>query len=357
MKLYSKGMTGLTRIAIIARKSIRYGIYGIIAISLGKILLDAGIGLYNKIFPAPPPPPTVKFGRLTKIPFPVNETQLKISYTLETPEGGLPKDLPDQAKVFFMPKSNANLLALDVSKEMAKALGFSSEPVQLSDTLYKFTNPNFPSEMEVNIVTGAFSISYDLNADRTPIDSRPKVAEVAASEFRAMLSNANVLPEDLTGATTHDFFKLTNQGLTPALSLSEADVVKVNLFRKEYDDLPSVTAKPTEANVWAIIGGSTNKDQKIVASEYHYHPVDESQFSTYPIKAPEDAYSELQAGGAYVADPGLSKDGDTLKIRRVYLAYFDPEAESDFFQPVFVFEGDNGYTAYVPAITSDYYGQ
>lgn len=350
-------MTGLTKIAITARKIIRYTVFFIIFLTVGKIVLDLSINTYRKAFPPPPPSPTVKFGKLTNIPFPETSANTQLTYVLETPEGGFPTNIPTQVKVFFMPRANPNLLSLDVAREKARALAFTSDPIQQSDTLYKFINPNFPSTMEMNIVTGSFSLSYDLSIDRTPLDQKPPVPEVAASEFRSALSNANVLPDDLTGITTHNFFKLTNDGLTPAISLSESDVVKVNLFRKNYDNLPSLTAKPDEANVWAIIGGSGNRQQQIVAAEYHYHSVDESQFSTYPIKTPADAFNELESGNAYVADLGVNKDGDTLKIRRVYLAYFDPEVVSDFFQPIYVFEGDNGFVAYVPAVASDYYGQ
>lgn len=350
-------MTGLTRIAIQARKIIRYTLYFIVFLTVGKILLDASIGLYKKIFPAPPPPPTVKFGKLTKIPFPTGGSSPKFTYTLETPEGGLPTNIPNQARVFFMPKANANLLALDIAKVEAKSLGFTGDPIQESDTLYKFTNPDHPSNMEINIITGTFSISYDLTADRTPLDTKPPVAEVAASEFRSALSTANVLPADLTGPTTHNFYKLSGGTLAPALSLSESDVIKVNLFRKDYDNLPSLTANPNEANVWAIVSGSQTRDQQLIAAEYHYHAVDETQSSTYPIKTPAEAFTELQSGSAFIADQGLAKDGDSLKIRRVYLAYFDPEETTDFYQPIYVFEGDNGFTAYLPAVTSSYYGQ
>lgn len=355
-------MTSLTRIAITARKVIRYAVYFVIFISIGKILLDLGIGIYNKLFPAPPPAPTVKFGKLTKIPFPTNQTP-KVNYTLQTPTGGLPTDIPNQAKVYFMPKATANLLALDSAKEKAKSLSFTSDPVQLSDTLYKFTDPNFPSVMQINIVNGTFSISYDLTADRSPIAQKPPVAEVAASELRSALSNANDLPDDISsGSSTHDFFKFTNQGMVPALSLSESDVIKINLFRKNYDNLPSVTANPIEANIWALISGSTNKEQQIILSEYHYHPVDESQYSTYPIKNPTEAYTELQNGSAFIASAGGAKDGDNITIRRVYLAYFDSEQESDFYQPIYVFSSDNqdptkNFVAYLPAVTADYYGQ
>ncbi|KKU09530.1 MAG: hypothetical protein UX13_C0038G0012 [Candidatus Woesebacteria bacterium GW2011_GWB1_45_5] len=349
-------MTGLTQVAISARKTIRYIIYVIIFLMVGKVLLDATIGIYKKIFPPAPPPPTVKFGKLPAVLFPDTNPSVKLSYVLETPGGGLPK-LPTQVKVFFMPKINPTLLALDVAKEKARALRFTSEPQQISDTVYRFVNPDVPSAFEINIVTGVFSISYDLIADRTPLNVKPPAAEVAAAQFRSSLSAAGILPEDLAGPTSNEFFKLSDGRLESALSLSEADVTKVNLYRKSYDNLPSLTGDPDEANVWAIISGSTNRGQQIVAAEYHYFPVDESQFSTYPIKTAEEAFNELSAGQAFITNLGLAKDGTTLKIRRVYLAYFDPETPTDFFQPIFVFEGDNSFTAYVPAVSADYYGE
>lgn len=349
-------MTQLTLIAIKARKIVRYGIYFIIFLTVGKIALDLSIGIYKKIFPPPPPPPTVKFGKLTKIPFPENSPSVKLNYTLETPDGDFPK-VPAQAKVYFMPKIAANLLSLDMAKEKAVAMGFDGEMVQVTDIDYKFKNKDFPSTLEMDIVSGVFSISYDLNADRTPLDNIPPVPEVGASDFRSFLSGANILPGDLTGPTSHEFLKLSAGKFVPALSLSESNVVKVSLFRKNYDNLPSVTKNPNEANVWAILSGSTEKKQKIIAAEYHYFPVDESQYSTYPIKTPQEAFSELQNGASYIANLGLNKDGGSVKIRRIYLAYFDPGVESQFYQPVYVFEGDNGFVAYVPAVSQNYYGQ
>jgi hypothetical protein len=350
-------MTSLTRIAITARKIIRYGIFLIIFLIVGKILLDACISIYKKVFPAPPPPPTVKYGKLTQIPFPGSSPSATLTYTLETPEGGLPTNIPAQAKVYFMPKVSPNLLSLDAAKATAGALSFGTSPQQISDTVYVFNNPRAPAALQMNIVTGTFSISYNLAQDTSPLTIKPPIAEVAASEFRSILSGANILPEDLTGPTTSKYLKLTGGQLASALSLSESDMVKVNLFRKNYDNLPSVTGIPDQANVWAIISGSGIREQKVIAAEDHYFAVDETQYSTYPIKTPAEAFSELQANQAYIAALGLNKDGDSLKIRRVYLAYFDPGSVTEFYQPVYVFEGDNGFTAYLPAVTSAYYGQ
>jgi hypothetical protein len=348
-------MTSLTKIAIVARKSIRYGIYLIIFLIVGRILLTAGIKIYENIFPAPPPPPTVRYGKLTAIPFPNHGAAPKLTYTLETPEGGLPTNIPTQAKVYFIPKLSSNLLSLDAAKGKAEAMGFTTNIEQVSDTVYKFKNPNYPTTLQMNIVSNTFSISYDLTSDNSPINLRPPIAEVATSNFRSFLSGANLLPDDLTGTVTHDYLKISGGQLVSALSLSEANFVKINLFRKNYDNLPSMTGNPNQANVWAIISGAGAQGQKIIASEYHYHAVDETQFSTYPIKTPSEAFTELQNGQAFIANLGLNKDGDNLKIRHVHLAYFDPDADAEYFQPIYVFEGDSGFTAYLPAVTGDYY--
>ena len=207
----------------------------------------------------------------------------------------------------------------------------------------------------MNIISNTFSISYDLTNDSTPLNFKPPVAEVAASEFKSFLSGANMLPSDLSGTITHDYLKIVDGELVSALSLSEANFVKVNLFRRDYDDMPVVTGKPDQANVWAIMSGGSSSGQKVIASEYHYHSIDETQYSTYPIKTPEEAYTELQNGNAFIASVGLNEDGSSLKIRRIYLAYFDPDIDSEYFQPVYVFEGDNGFIAYLPAVSSVYY--
>lgn len=348
-------MASLTNISITARKTIRYGLYFIVFLIVGRILLNTGVKVFRMIFPAPTPPPTVKYGKLSKIPFPDIDTNAKLTYTLETAEGGLPTKLPTQAKVFFMPRASANLLSLDAAKNKAEALGFSADMEQVSDTVYKFKNQEYPATLLMNIITNTFSITYDLASDNSLMNFKPPIAEVATSFYKTYLSEAGMLPEDLSGSATHDFLKISEGKLVSALSLSDSSFIKINLFRKNYDDLPSLTANPNQANVWAIVSGSTIQGQKIIASEYHYHPIDETQYSTYPLKTPEVAFAELQNGQAYIASLGLNNSEGALKIRKIYLAYFDPDNITEYYQPIYVFEGDNGFIAYVPAVIADYY--
>jgi len=350
-------MTSLTQAAITTRKIIKYGILSIIGIIIVRLLILTGVSIYRKIFPPPLPPATVAWGRLPKLTFAQKQLPANITFTLETAEGGFPK-LPTQSKVFFMPKLSANLLSLDSAKQKAKSMGYNPEGEVVSTTTYRFRHPQSPSILEMNIVLGIFSINFDLKTDPTPLDARPPVPEVAASGVRSVLSSANILPQDLTGPTTYDYLELQEDKFVSVISLSEADLVKIHFFRKAYDNLPTVTTDPKTANVWFTVSGAGQKDKQIVAAEYHYFPVDESQFSTYPTKTSEEAWNELSSGNIYFANIGPHKEGDNIKIRRIYLAYFDSGVPADFLQPVIVLdEGvDNGLMVYVPAVTADYYG-
>lgn len=348
-------MASLTQVAITTRKVVRFSIYFIIFLIVGRVLLGFAVGIFQKVFPAAPPPPTLSFGKLPKLPFPEKKDLPTLSYTLETPEGGLPA-FSTQAKVYFMPVPRADLLALDNAKQKAIGLGFSGDIKQISDSVYRFSSSDKLSTLEINIFTGTFSLGYDLNSDVSPLALKPPVADEAGNIAKNFLNSASLLPDDLIGPVTQEYLKIQNKQLVSAISLSEANLIKINLFRKDYDKLPSVTANPNTANVWFIISGSQDRGKQIVGAQYYYYAVDETQFATYPIKTADQAFKDLQAGKGYIANLGQNTSGK-ITIRRVYLAYFDPSVSAAFYQPVVVFEGDNGFAAYVPAVTSTYYSE
>ncbi len=349
-------MVTLTYASITARKIIRYTVFFIIFLIVGKMFLGVALGIYHKIFPPPPPTPTVAYGKLPKLPFP-ERAKLNLNFTLETPEGGLPTT-PSLIKIYFMPKLSANLLSLDFAKERAQSLNYEINPETLSDSLYKFYNKTTPSSMQIDIITGAFSVSYDLNVDQSPLAVRPVPPEVAVSTARQFMTSANVLPEDMTGPTSHQFLKYESSGLVPAVSLADSNLIKVHFFRKSFEEMPSLTPVPNEGNIWFIISGLKERGKDVLAGEYHYFPVDETQSSTYPIKTADQAWQEFTAGNYFTASFGAANDGENIKIRRVYLAYYDSGELMDFYQPIYVFEGtDKNFVAYIPAVTGDYYGE
>jgi hypothetical protein len=345
-------MASLTQTAILTRKIIRFTIYFIIFLIIGRIALGLAITLIQKLFPSPPPAPTVQFGKLPSLSFPIGNNTPPLTYIVQTPEGGLPT-LASQAKVYFMPQSHSDLLALDNTKQKAASLGFAGTPKQITPTIYEFTNGL--STLEMNIVTGTFSIGFNLNADQSPLTQIPPTANIASGVAKNFMSQASLLPDDLSGPVTEEYLKVQNKQLVTAISQSEGNLIKINFFRRSYDKLISVTPNPNQGNVWFVLSGSNEQSKQIIGAQYYYYPVDVTRFETYPLKTADQAFKDLQANHGFIANLGQNKN--KVIIRRVYLAYYDAGVPEQFYQPVIVFEGDNGFVAYVPAVTSTYYGE
>lgn len=346
----------LTQTSITARRIIRFTIYAAILIIIARATIKTGVRIYRRFFPVPPPAPTVSFDRLPSLPFPEKNIPDNLVYTLETPEGEFPT-LPDQIEIYFMPQISPSIRGLEIAQEKVKLLGFLPEGTELVETVYVFRHSRAPSNLTMNIVSGIFSISFDLNSDPTVLGRIPPAPEAATSQAQSYLLTAKLLEDDLSGPVTHEFIKIEQGGFAEALSLSESDLIKVNFFRKSFgEEIPSVTPDPSEANVWFMLSGLRTAGKQFIAAEYHYFPVDEKQSSTYPLKTAQEAWDELKGGGGYIARFGDNEDGN-ITVRRVYLAYYDAGQYTEFYQPVVVFEGDGDFVAYVPALTSEYYGE
>lgn len=349
-------MASLTQSSIIARKIIRFAIYLVILIVVVRVTFATGTKVFRIFFPEPPPKPTVTFGKLTALPFPENLSITEgLTFTLETAEGKLP-EFTGQIRVFFMPKAAPNIQGLEFAKQKAVAMGFSPEGRELVESVFLFPNRNSPSTLNMEIVSGIFSISYNLPANPRALDENPPSADTATSQVRSFLARAGFLVDDLSGPVEHDFIKIEEGRFVNALSQSDGQITKINLYRKGYEDLPSAPLDPDEANVWFMIGGSRERADQIIAAEYHYYPIDEEQSATYPIITAEFAWKELTQGGGFIVGRDDENQLD-VTIRNVYLAYFDPGQYTEFYQPIVVFEGDGGFVAYVPAVTPEYYGE
>lgn len=351
-------MASLTEVSTITRKVIRYGTYLVILLILGRLAFIGAKALYGRLFPEPPPKPTVVFGKLPALPFPEKHVPNNLSYTLETPDAKLPV-FPEQIEVYFMPPGSSLLGGLDAAKKRASSMGFNPNGKILLESVpnvYIFQKDNAPSHLTMNIVTGIFSISYDINSDPSVIGKLPPAAEVAISNARSFFSRAGVLEDDLKERASHEFLRIEGGQFVPAVSLSEADLTKVNLYRSSYaEDIPAVTQEYSEANVWVLLGGAGGNRQ-VIAAEYHYYPVDEEQVGTYPLITAGQAWEDLKSSKAHIPSEGGAADGANITIRRVYLAYYDAGQYTEFYQPVIVFEGDNDFAAYVPAVSAEFYG-
>jgi hypothetical protein len=72
--------------------------------------------------------------------------------------------------------------------------------------------------------------------------------------------------------------------------------------------------------------------------------------ATYTLKPSSQAWEELTSGKGYILKyPAI---GTTVTVRSIRLAYYDSFEPQTYLQPIFVFEGDEGFMGYVAAVAS-----
>lgn len=345
-------MATLTEVGYYTRRIIKWGAVGLVVIMLIPPAWKLAKRIYLAINPPPPPAPTVKYGKLPKLVFLEIDPNYKPEYKLETIEGGLPK-LAGVAKVYFVSVNKSRILELEKIKPKARVLGFDQEPVKgADDQTYKFTSLKFPAELTVNIIYNSYTYKYDWRSDSKILDERavPNNGQ-ALLEAKGLLQNLGLLADDLANGKSKITYLAGGSGvLVPTISLSEANFVRVDMFRADKDGLRVITPKGEESPVNVTLSGANDRARRIVEANYSYSRILDNEFSTYPLKGVDKAWAELQQGAGYIAHPGANQ----VTVRKVSLAYYESGQPQEFLQPVYMFEGDGGFIAYVSAVSAEY---
>jgi len=345
-------MASLTRIAYYTKKIIKWGIIGSLGLMILKFSYTVGKNIWEQLNPPPLPSPTVVFGKLPPLQFPEKEPLEDLEFELETPTGKLPAFL-DQAKVYLSPYQKPNLLAPERARGQAAKLAFSEEPQIISERIFRWTKKSpLNSVLEMDIFTGAFTFSYNWQGENIILTQQnPLEKERAIEEVKSFLNKLGVMENDLIeGKSEAVYLKASGTKMIPAPSLSEADFTKVEIFRKDIEESSILTADP-EKGIVSIITSGAGGAKRIIEIDFNYFPVNYELPSTYPIKSSVKAWETLENGQAFIASwKGTGK----IIIRRIYLAYYDSWEPQEFLQPIFVFQGDDDFFAYVPAVTEEW---
>ncbi len=352
-------MASLSETAYYSRNFIKYGLSILIGLVIFRGLFIMALRVYNELNPPPPPLPTVKYKVLPRPPL-ISAESLPQTFTfkLETPDGTTTlenlksqRTIPDQLKVFRTIQSGPDLLGVERIKERAALLGFSSEPESIGENSHRFRKNN-NQVLDINEVTQTFRLYQDSSSIQIP-QSIPKTNQEALTIIKTNLPR-NLYPTDIDkDSIKYSYFRVDGSGLSEVTSLADAEYIRVDLFRSSLEDLPVFTSKYDEGQIWGMVSGLSS-GSNILELNYKYYPIEIEEFSTYPIISSLDAWNELGKGGGTVVKLGDNPSGN-ITIRRIYLGYFDStETFQKFIQPIYVFEGDNDFVAYVPAITSEW---
>jgi hypothetical protein len=357
-------MATLTEASAFSRKAIKYGGMGFVVITF---LWYIGVGLVNWYIAMNPPaqaPATVDFDVLQAVNFPQNTSRPQLS--LELPTGIIPT-FPDRMRVYYAPTKRSGFADPDRALEVATSLGFLFKPDQPTETRYVWTNQDqLASKLDMNIVTGHFTLTKQWQ-------NNPTIATLAnfTSDKQVIIDTSNylrkvgLLEEDSIGFEKLTYLKNDAGKLIPALSLSDADFVQLDYFRKNIDEIdplsktkeikasyPFYRTDPSKGLVRAVISGSKALNEKVIDMDYAYTFIQYTQSGTYPIKTGEEAWQELSTGGGYVAPTG-PQTGE-VKIRKIFLGYYDSNVNQKYAMPIYIFLGDQGFAAYVSAVSNEW---
>lgn len=350
-------MATLTETAYYTRRTINWAILAVIAYIILRIFWSIFIAVWLYFFPPKPPPPNFRFGKLpaVKFPEPTASPSAQLTFRLETIEGAVPA-ASDSSTVYFMPKPAANLLALTKTQEFAKRLGLNPKPVEETKAIYRFEDDTtLLRRLRYDIVSNNFILRYGFEQDTGLFSERslPSV-DAAVAEAKSMLQTFTLYVPDLVRGTNRvSFLKLVGDKLVSTTSLSQADAVRVDFFRQNAVGLKVFTPYPDEGHVVFIFSGSKNSKKKVLQFAYTLWPIDYETTGTYALKTSSAAWEELQAGRGYIARTPVNA-ATSIVVRQVYLGYYDSFDPQMYLQPVFIFEGDNGFLAYIPAVTPDW---
>lgn len=327
-------------------------------ITLGIILVISitfrlGGTVKELIFPRPKAPPTVEFGKLPRIEFPENATNKSLTYSLNTLSGTLPV-FPDRIEVYKISPPEPNLLAQKRIQERVSKVGFRQTGIPLSETRYQWDESSPPfRKLVFDILLSNFSLasSYLNQEDIIKGINLPNEAE-AKKLAQNFLEEIESYPSDIdSDKTKTTLYEIKNSSQIPTASLSSAQVIRVDFFQKNINEIPIYYPHPPYSIMNLSVSGGKSRDQ-IVAGDFFHENISTSSATTYPIKTAQDAFEELKKGNAYIASYNTNET--SISIKNVFLGYYVGDKKQDYILPIIIFEGANNFFAYIPAIKNDW---
>jgi hypothetical protein len=334
-------MPTLTKASEETKEILKWGGLFIAGIFVFFVLLRIVLYVKDLFFPTPPPKPTVAFGFLPPQIFPENSTNAKLTYSLNTLTGDTPS-LQNQTKVYQILQPQSDLLALSRTQDMVTPLGFNSKSTALSNRIFEWSTSD-SKDIKIDIINHNFIFTYPYLSDPNVLSVTNLDTNQAILTAKNMLSIMQLFYSDIDLSKTKTVsYSISNNRLIPATSLSDTQIVQVSFIQNDFDNLPIYYDNPNSSSMTLLV--STDK---VVGASFLHQSVSD-QLATYPIKTSKQAYQELQQGKGYIASYGGST---SVTIRNIFLAYYMSGNLQQFLMPIFVFQGDNGFYAYVPAVT------
>ena len=259
------------------------------------------------------------------------------------------------AKVYFIPQQNASFGFLSKIYSMATAVGIDTDITQhrLMDKTAIFDDGKRKLTIDIRTFNYIFEYKVSDNDDIGVAEILPSEAAII-SDATTFLSSSGRYPTLLSQGdkgVSYIKFDPSTLEVTPLKTAENANAAEVNAYLPDLNGIPVVSSNyySSQNYVLTLLGSNS---RKIVRAQVQHFERSAEQVGLYPIRSSQSAWEALQSGEGVVVS-SLNTSGE-VKIRKVFLAYFDPPNYQEYFQPVYVFLGDDEFVGYVPAITPDF---
>lgn len=331
------------------REIIKWGGILIATVITVLLLFKVGKNIKEVFWPTQKPGPTVCFDKLPDINFPQNNVDKKFTYIIDTKSGNLPS-FPDRVNVYDIISPTPNFLDLSRAQEKVLAIGFKGKGSLISDTLYQWSEDAPPfRQIKYDILSLDFSFTSNFMSDPDVLSGNPDEAS-SISIAQSFFSDFNSFPIDIdTVKTKTTILSISNSDLVPAEKPSTANIVRVDFYPKDVDNIPLFFTHPPYSLINVLIS-DRELGTKIVEANFSHKNLG-TKSCTYSIKTADKAFLELKSQKAYLAS--FPKTGQEIPVKDAFLAYYVSENPQKYLIPVIVFKGD-GFYAYVRAVTDEW---
>ena len=179
-------------------------------------------------------------------------------------------------------------------------------------------------------------------------------AQESVNNSISLLQSLDRFPNEFDSAnssTNYFFFNVDKKLMVPVARNIDANIVEVNFFRKNLDDIPTVSTRFPNSNNFVRLA-STSKEFVPIEAQVNFFERSLDKVGAYPLIIGDVAFESLKKGEGIVL-LNSNPDNKNITIKKMYIAYFESDVYMGYLQPYYVFEGD-GFAAIVYAISPEY---
>ncbi|MCX6731255.1 MAG: hypothetical protein NTZ55_05385 [Candidatus Roizmanbacteria bacterium] len=281
-------------------------------------------------------------------------TSAGFSFTLDT-VAGQPITATETAQVFLFPPSKFQFDYISKVYLMAKMLGFDTEKVKHKLVNNEAVFQDAIQRLAIDINTYNFRYDYDFRKDADLVEGA-ETPDVESSKNTAInfLKSIDRYPKDLALGditTIPMFYDKTASTAGVVASPQESNMIEVDFYRQKIGEY--LPMSPTYFNSQNYVMLIPNKaGAKVVSAQIRFFETSPTQIGVYPLITGKRAYEMLLSGKGILISEGSGKK--QISIKSMTLGYFDPDTYQDYYQPIYVFTGDNDFVSYVPAVSEDW---